>query len=231
MTFRYAHIFFGGFTQRSWTPGDDNGVQELYLQLYRTWAGPQTLVEYFDWYADPGRIAAFLAGLNQESLAQTGQPLLVQIVGYSFGGQTAAHVAAALRGTAAEIDTLILCDAVCRRGSLGWLAAANPWATIHVPATVNSLRVFHQRHPRWQLRPPFFWPAGHRVTRHPRVCLEGQHDLTTDRTTHLTIDNHGAFHDYAIDAARALHERPRAIPMRAPADRDLAGGDYLKDAA
>lgn len=228
LPFRYVHLCLAGFTQRYCRHG--NGVHALFERLYQRYAGPQTLVEYFPWYVDPGRIAGCLAELNDTSLSETGQPVAVQVAGYSFGGQTAAHVADKLVGTGARIDEMVLCDPVCRRGRLGWLAAANPLAMIYVPDTVRRLRVLSQSRPRWQLAWPPFMPAGHRVLSHGHVQREPDHDLT-DSATHLTIDNHGDFHELVLDAAERLHERPPAVPMRAPADRDLAGGDYLKDAA
>lgn len=225
---RWIHWLFAGFTQKR--SRRSNGVRTLFEIIAREWAGPQTLVEYYPWIVDPGELAALAAEINADSLHQTGQPVNIQLVGYSFGGQTAVQLAQALAGTGAEVDSLILCDPVRRRGRLGWLAAANPWATLSVPSTVRELRVLRQRNPRWQLAPPFFWPAGHEVKsagsvkRTPDIALTGT-------ATHLTIDNHGRFQDFVLDAADRLHARPRAVPARARADRDLAGGNWLGRAA
>lgn len=201
----HVHWFFGGFTQRLCRAG--NGVYSLYEHVYRSCASPATLVAYHPWYLRASILAECLVRLNEECFAATEQPLRIAVAGYSFGGGTAVQLAQALVGSGVRIDRMTLCDAVGRRfGRLGWLRAANPWTTLYVPATVRRLTWLRQRNPRWQLRPPFFWPAGHDVVAAQGVQVEGPVELEVD---HLQADNAPAFANRVYLDVAGLHRHDR----------------------
>lgn len=195
--FRTAHIFVAGFTQR--VGRSSNGVYRLFDECYRRFASQSTLVEYFPWYIHPQHIAELTAERDRECQHQSGSSLRVQIVGYSFGGQTAAHICDELDARSVGVEHLVLCDPVARYGRLGWLRAANPWSVIHVPRSVKSIDWFAQRHPRWQMSPPFFNPRGHRVDWAGGEVVERR-----VYHTHSNIDNAPAFHRAVMDAATVI---------------------------
>lgn len=217
MAYRYVHLCFAGFTQRLGREG--NGVHRLFDELYARYASPETLVEYGQWFCGPDDLAERLKDLDHDCRVQHGHRIKIQLIGYSFGGQTAVRVAD--KCWPGLIDLMDLCDPVARRGRLGWLAAANPLATIRVPSNVRSLTWIQQRNPRWQCRRPFFWPAGHDIKCSPETDLEGPIDLTAFHS-HLTIDNSGSFRHRVLDRAARLHgyydrdDAPdaRVIPIR-----------------
>lgn len=207
--FRYLHHFYAGFTHRVGVTS--NGVYAAFDDVYRRWAGRDTLVEYFPWYLNPAGIAKAIVDRDVQCRAVHGHRLRVHQVGYSFGGQTAVHVAAELKAIAADrlfVDELCLCDAVARCGRLGWIRAANPWSVIRIPTNVLDVRAFVQNNPRWRPRKPFFFPAGH----HLRwgTCDVVPMELDAE---HTEIDNTESFHSVVRVQAERLHA---ADPRRQP---------------
>lgn len=213
-TYRYLHIFISGFTQRWGRAG--NGLHDVCDQVYRRYAAPDTLVMYFPWYINPADIAARIAELNEACLAAYGVPLQIQIVGYSFGGQTAANICRALSEIpdtpAVTVDRLCLCDAVARCGRLGWLRAANPFSKIVLPANVDRVSAFIQRHSRLQLRAPLFFPAGHRLFIERPVWID--EEIAIDQqpiepceldAQHTDVDNAEEFHTAVLSDAAEMH--------------------------
>lgn len=196
--FRTAHIMIAGFTQR--VGRSSNGVYRLFDECYRRFASQSTLVEYFPWYVSPDDIANALLERSLELQHGEHRMLSIQLVGYSFGGQTAVHVARQLQARGHSVDHLTLCDPVARFGRLGWLRAANPFGEITVPSTVLNVQWFRQWSRRWRLTPPFFFPRSHDVR------IEGRPTpiaIRSDRE-HTDIDNDPRFHRCVLDTAERL---------------------------
>lgn len=209
--YRQFHVFGAGFTHRRSMAS--NGIATAFDDTYRTYASPTTLVEYYPWYIAPWDIARRIAQLNEDCLATYRERLKIQLVGYSFFGQTAANICRCLQEELPEypavtIDQLCLCDAVARRGRLGWVHALNPCSTIRIPRNVRLLNAFVQRHRRLRLSPPFFFPAGHRIVR--EVCTPAGYewrdvDPWELDAEHTEIDNHPLFHNAVSIGAAAIH--------------------------
>lgn len=209
--YRHLHLHHAGFSHRRATAG--NGVNVAFDDTYRTYASSTTLVEYYPWYIAPWDIARRIAQLNEDCLAAYGERLKIQLVGYSFGGQTAANICRWLQDDLPEypdvtIDQLCLCDAVARRGRLGWIHALNPFSTIRVPRNVKWLNAFVQRHRRFRIKPPFFYPAGHRILREVPTLQDfawNRFDPIELDAEHTEIDNHPHFHAAVSLGAAAIH--------------------------
>ena len=207
IAYRYAHIFFGSFTQR--VGRCTNGVYAAFDRVYRLYAGPQSLVEYTAWYLNPLDVAAALAERNEDCLRETKRRLQIQLVGYSFGGQTAVNVARELNDHGVRVDRLLLCDAVARCGRLGWIWAMNPKSKIHVPKNVTRVTWLHQTHPRVRLERPYFFPAGHSViAESPLTISKGPYEIEHE---HVDMDDACAFHkcvDFDAEWLHSSHSTP-----------------------
>lgn len=227
-SYRYAHILFGGFTQRVGRAG--NGMFELFDELYHRFAAADSVVEYFPWYVNPRDVAHTLAERNEKCSENYGVPLRLQIVGYSFGGQTAANVCRELDQLpdkpAVTIDHLSLCDAVARCGRLGWLRAANPFGTIRLPRNIHNMGAFVQRHRRWRLAPPFFFPAGQRLVIDEASIDVGAATLPIEPRElpmeHDEIDGAFDFRNSVLEWAAELHrtDSPQPIPCVLPVSHE-----------
>lgn len=196
MHYTAAHILFSGFTQRRGCLG--NGIEHLLDLLTWKLAKPTTLIELVPWYISPESIAARLVKLWRNCYRITGEPMRIHLIGYSFGGQTAANVAGLLEHEHAAVDCLTLCDPVRRRGRLWWASAFNPWASIEITANVQRVTWFEQRK-RWLKEWPVCSPIGHRVelaNGNAATTLEPVRHLS--HCNHLTIDNAAAFHRAAV---------------------------------
>ena len=178
--YRNIHVLFSGFTQRRDHLG--NGIPVLADKLRKQTDGQNTLVEVFPWYTSG--IAAYIHQRCDEDTR-------VHLVGYSYGGQTAADVAREL----IEYRTpkrlyLTLSDAVARRSRMpwGWAASVVPpndfWPRIQVPEKA-VVRSYIQRQK---------WPVGHRLaTRRVEQILA--------HVPHTQMDGLEEFHQYVLEIA------------------------------
>ncbi len=183
--YRDAVLFFGGFTQRR---TDTNGVFGCQEWAYRMYAGPETWVQYFDWYSNIHELADRLAIMAAKTDAQRGRRLGIVIVGYSFGGWTATLLSRALRDRDVDVDVLILCDPVARWfNRFGWTRALLN-STIRVPDNVRLLDGVRQLNPRFRCEKPFLFPKGDRVVVDDAARTEF-HGLQVLPDEHADIEN------------------------------------------
>lgn len=200
--YRHAHVLIGGFTQR--LDQRANGVFKRFDEVYQCYAGPECLVQYFPWYLGPREIAESLEALDQECLITHRRRIRIQLAGFSFGGQTVANVCRDLYRKQVIVDSVCLCDAVARRGRLGWVRAMNPFTRIHFPENVRRLRWIVQMNRRWRFTPPFFHPSGHPVVTSEETETFGPYHLQCE---HTDIDNSELFREHVFSEANVMHAR------------------------
>ena len=187
-SYRSAILLFGGFTQRR---NPSNGIRAAFDDAYRRDANPRTRIEYFPWAVNPAEIAEDLYQLCNEAMRDEGTRPRIAIIGYLFGGATAAAVARHLWDISPisfEVDELVLIDPVARWfGRFGWTRALFP-STIRVAPIVNRVRWIRQRNPRFRPPPPFFFPFSHNVVVKDAAYTEIIAPSELD-DEHIEIDN------------------------------------------
>lgn len=210
--FRFLHLFVGGFTQPVGTLG--NGTYRAFLEASRQWSSPDTLVLYAPWYLallhGPDAIARLVLRLNRARLRVGGSPIRIFISGYSYGGQTAATICHRLANLKINVDKLILCDPVARRNKLDFLRALNPSAKITVPHNVRHVVWIRQNNPRFRLKFPFFFPAGHDVEcQGYRTQISGPYTIKQE---HIDADNSQEYFEAVRAHAFNLHSANSGKP-------------------
>jgi pimeloyl-ACP methyl ester carboxylesterase len=164
---------FSGFTE---TRRECCGTERLFFELRRR-EPIDTLIEFDEWDADPEGIAHFVD--RNAAIA----PRIV-VVGYSWGGDKAVELCAALGERHLPVRHLVLCDAVWRSGwQPAWMARRgiplNPLSLtrlpkLKIPASVREVTWLRQTTDR-RIR-------GHDVSAidpqrtlvHPPVVLDGR---------------------------------------------------------
>ena len=188
---KHVHLMITGFTERR--DEMSAGLGDLWYQIHKRYAGPDTINHLFHWFESPRNVARWIHRhcYNREE----GTYPEIQIVGYSFGGQTAINVCRELDNLAnITVRSLTLIDAVRRRTRwpIGWLSAFNRIARLTVPANVQRVDSFIQRQN---------WPRGHKVTNYLGEEV-GQVELMVK---HGQIDSHRIVAAHVLAAADAIH--------------------------
>ena len=186
---REWHIVLSGFMQRQ---GDVNGMVLIWQDLRRI-VPPHAVLRLDSWNSNLPDLAELISRLAPEDV-----PPLVNIYGYSWGGQSAIHLARELRRRGVDVHHMVLCDAVYRHWyPLGWWRAFAPWRSLRVPENVLRVTQFRQKES---------FPMGHPITaENPgRTKLDPIAWLKVD---HCWMDDAPAFRRACILAAR---EKPAA---------------------
>lgn len=181
------HIVLSGFRQRQ---GDVNGMVLIWQDLKRAIPN-HAVLQLHSWNCNVPDLAELIARLAPDDA----QPR-VNIYGYSWGGQSAVHLAHQLRRRGVGVAHMVLSDAVYRHWyPLGWWRAFVPWRSLRVPENVQRVTHFRQRES---------FPMGHTVVAdNPgRTKLDPVQWLKTD---HCWMDDAPQFRRACLAAAR---ERP-----------------------
>lgn len=140
------HVVLSGFMQRQ---GDINGMVLIWQDLRRV-VPSHAVLQLHSWNCNLPDLAELIARLAPDDARPR-----VNIYGYSWGGQSAIHLARQLNRRGLFVDHMVLSDAVYRHWyPLGWWRAFLPWLAIRVPDNVR--RVTHFRQQRSS-------PCGHRL--------------------------------------------------------------------
>jgi pimeloyl-ACP methyl ester carboxylesterase len=184
-------IVVSGFRQDLTQP---NGSEKLYKQLHDAHAGPDSAVEWKEWSQDWYALAAHMGRLKNG-----GEPV-VDLFGYSYGGDGVIRLAQHLAGENISVRNMVLCDAVYRHTYwLGNWRSVFPWATLQIPVKVKNVYWLRQENPRFQFGRRGGWtqPAGHDV-RALDATATTVHDPIILPYKHAGMDDCHEYHDLAM---------------------------------
>lgn len=186
MQLREWHIVISGFMQKS---GSLNGMVSLWGDLIQLVAGrANARVELLRWDDNFSNLAELIS-----RLAGDGEPPIVNVYGYSWGGMSAANFARELRRRGIAVNHMVLSDAVYRHWYwLGQWRAFVSLFSIRIPENVRQVTQFRQRESL---------PMGHRVK------ADNPSKTRVGKINWLPVDH--CWMDDALPFRRACHEAAR----------------------
>lgn len=196
------HIVISGFLQNE---GKPTGMVQLWRELHKEHAGPDTCVALRTWRDDMNALAEMIWRLRQKDEPThllSFQPW-VYIYGYSWGGTTAVHLARQLQRRGIPVRAMVLSDAVYRhRYFAGNWRALVPGSEIIIPKNVQEVIWFVQRQPLFRCRRPFINPRGHKlVCENPQVTKKHRSQRVR-MVDHAYMDDVSVFHLAAHGVAK-----------------------------
>jgi len=188
---REWHIVISGFQQRR---GTLNGMVKIWKDLIDIVEHkPHARVELLLWKDDIEDLAEFIKGLSPEL-----EKPIVNIYGYSWGGQSAVNLARELKKRSIKVNRLILSDPVYRASRWLMFFWIFQWRafwdaiTISVPDTVSQVTVFYQRSS---------YPRGH-ILKPENEGLTAMDEAVFLDTHHCWMDEQDEFRQACRQAAR-----------------------------
>lgn len=195
MEMREWHIVISGFQQRR---GTLNGMVKIWNDLIDIVSHkPRARVELLLWGDDVSDMAEQIKQLSPEL-----EMPIVNIYGYSWGGQSAVNLCRELRKRSIKVNRLILSDPVYRAARFLMFFWIFQWraywdaVTISIPDTVLRATAFYQRSN---------YPRGHLlVADNPGLTVIDEPIILS--TDHCWMDRQDEFRDACRQAARNVNE-------------------------
>lgn len=176
-------VFARGFTQRE---GDHTGMEKFYYRFREQFPSLSHEKLLNSWRDDVEDLA------NRIYNHSTDRPW-VNLIGYSYGGQTVVNLCWALAARGIRVGWLFLIDAVYRaKWVWQWWRSLTPWQSIKVPPTVENFMGWYQK---------TNLPSGHRVILPETTTNHGFVEIKNVK--HEWIDDQHEIHRQIMDKIAA----------------------------
>ena len=194
VTISEVHVIFSGFKQKTATINGTVRVEDRILKIVQN--RPNVRVILLPQNADVVDVAERIAKTQDDS----GRETIVNVYGYSWGGQTAADFARELQRRSIKVQWMVLTDPVLRASRFlffFWLfqwRAFVSWLPIRIPRNVKHVVWFRQRNN---------YPRGH--------DLVADDPIETDRAEAVILEADHCWMDYSWQWIQACEDAARAV--------------------
>ncbi len=194
VTISEVHVIFSGFQQKTATINGTVRVEDRILKIVQN--RPNVRVILLPQNADVVDVAERIAKTQDDS----GRETIVNVYGYSWGGQTAADFARELQRRSIKVQWMVLTDPVLRVSRFlffFWLfqwRAFVSWLPIRIPKNVKNVRCFRQR---------MNYPRGHDLVADDPDATDIPEAVILE-ADHCWMDDHWLWIQACEDAAKAV---------------------------
>ena len=192
VTISEVHVIFSGFKQKTATINGTVRVEDRILKIVQN--RPNVRVILLPWDADVVDLSERISK-TQPDAAET----IVNVYGYSWGGQTAADFARELQRRSIKVQWMVLTDPVLRAARFLFFFWVRQWQAftrwpIRIPKNVKHVVWFRQRSN---------YPRGHDLVADDPIETNIREAVILE-ADHCWMDDHWLWIQACEDAARAV---------------------------